>query len=988
MPKRLLFLTVLAFQFILICHSQAQAWVTDNPMPSPRWSQTATTMTNGTVLIAGGTVDNDYANNIFLVTNDAEIYVPSTGTPTVTAFMNDQRASAAAVLLTNGQVLVTGGGGDATSETYDPGSASWINWVNMNDERQLHVCILLPSGQVLAAGGINDNTADDLSSAEIYNPVTATWTSITPMPYAADSLAGVLLTNGTVLICGGNDNGSAVTNAVIYYPKTQTWTNTAGMNEPRGNQGATLLRNGKVLVEGGTYDNSAEIYDPVAKTWSFAASMNDGRDLVNAVLLTNGEVMVSGDDNPDVELYDPVQNQWNYTASLPTAGYNQSETLMSNGWVLVTGGDESEYNGPATNVTETYSLVGSPTTGAPSLNVTNSPLSGAAPLPVQFSSPGIDSQGNTVTNWSWNFGDGGASPAQNPTHTYTNAGTYTPTLTAYSTYGSQALNVTGLSAVTVTNLTISASATPLSGPVPLTVRFSSAGVDSGGYTVTNWNWTFGDGGASTARNPTHTYTNVGTYYPGLTGYSTHSSYPLAGTYFGFIVVSNSANPLFRTIYSFSATTDNNQDFPTNGDGSGPNGALLLNGQMLYGIAGRGGLNGGGTIFAVTTSGSFFTNLYTFSLNNGEESGSGLTLSGSTLYGTTSVGGSAGGGTVFGISTNGTGYTNYYGFTLGGESVGSEPSAGLVLSDSTLYGTTVYGGGYAEGAVFAASLLSSNIMDLHSFSPFFGNNINSDGLYPFETLILSGPTLYGTTENGGSYGAGTVFSVNTNSPYTFTTLHYFSALAGPNDTNTDGAYPFAGVVLSGTNLYGTAYYGGLYGYGTIYAVSTNGVFTNLYNFTGGADGGNPRAGLVLSGNMLYGTAQGGGNTGNGDLFAIRTDGTGFTNLYSFDGGIDGTNPAGNLVLGGDTLYGTAAGGSGSGTIFSYTLPAPQLYIRHSGTNAILNWSTLAPGYTLQSATNLNPSVVWNAVLSPQFIVNDLNTVTNPLSSSKTFYRLMQ
>ncbi len=74
-------------------------------------------------------------------------------------------------------------------------------------------------------------------------------------------------------------------------------------------------------------------------------------------------------------------------------------------------------------------------------------------------------------------------------------------------------------------------------------------------------------------------------------------------------------------------------------------------------------------------------------------------------------------------------------------------------------------------------------------------------------IIIGPTLYGTTENGGTSGAGTVFSVSTNSPYNFATLHYFSSPVGPNTTNSDGAYPFAGLVLSGTNLYGTTYYGG-------------------------------------------------------------------------------------------------------------------------------------------------------------------------------------
>src|SRR5258705_415931 len=66
------------------------------------------------------------------------------------------------------------------------------------------------------------------------------------------------------------------------------------------------------------------------------------------------------------------------------------------------------------------------------------------------------------------------------------------------------------------------------------------------------------------------------------------------------------------------------------------------------------------------------------------------------------------------------------------------------------------------------------------------------------------------------------------------------------------------------------------------------FTNLYGFTGGNDGGAPYAGLILSGNTLYGTASAGGGSGNGTVFAVTTDGSGFTNLYRFtrweDGGV--------------------------------------------------------------------------------------------------------
>src|SRR5260370_39297615 len=68
--------------------------------------------------------------------------------------------------------------------------------------------------------------------------------------------------------------------------------------------------------------------------------------------------------------------------------------------------------------------------------------------------------------------------------------------------------------------------------------------------------------------------------------------------------------------------------------------------------------------------------------------------------------------------------------------------------------------------------------------------------------------------------------------TFTALHSFTATVY-TDSNSDGAYPFAGLItnLSGTTLYGTAAYGGGSGNGTVFAVNTNGTgFTILHSFT--------------------------------------------------------------------------------------------------------------------------------------------------------------
>src|SRR5258706_232383 len=127
--------------------------------------------------------------------------------------------------------------------------------------------------------------------------------------------------------------------------------------------------------------------------------------------------------------------------------------------------------------------------------------------------------------------------------------------------------------------------------------------------------------------------------------------------------------------------------------------------------------------------------------------------------------------------------------------------------------------------------------------------------------------------------------------TFTTLHSFTEIEvidNGNFTftafNPDGANPYAGLILSGNTLYGTAYLGGSSGNGAGFAVNTDGTgFTNLHSFAGyPTDGADPQAGLILSGNTLYGTASQGGISGQGTVFAVNTDGTGFTNLHSFAG----------------------------------------------------------------------------------------------------------
>lgn len=143
---------------------------------------------------------------------------------------------------------------------------------------------------------------------------------------------------------------------------------------------------------------------------------------------------------------------------------------------------------------------------------TASPTNGSAPLTVNFSGPATDTAGNSITSWYWNLGDGTIGTGQNPQETYANGGTYFPSLIAIDSAGNTVVSY-GPS-IFVPDVVVSAN--PTIGSVPLTVQFTAAGADTSGSNITSWNWDFGDGSTSTAQNPSHTYTNFGTFTPVLT----------------------------------------------------------------------------------------------------------------------------------------------------------------------------------------------------------------------------------------------------------------------------------------------------------------------------------------------------------------------------------------------------------------------------------------------------------------------------------------
>jgi uncharacterized repeat protein (TIGR03803 family) len=459
--------------------------------------------------------------------------------------------------------------------------------------------------------------------------------------------------------------------------------------------------------------------------------------------------------------------------------------------------------------------------------------------------------------------------------------------------------------------------------------------------------------------------------------------------FGLILANRVTAQTFTLLHSFTA-----RPFSTNYDGAYPAGRLIANtsGNTLYGTANLGGSRGYGTVFAVNTDGTGLTNLHSFNyFTEGSQPLGGLVLSGQTLYGTAWQGGTAGGGSVFALNTDGTGFTNLRNFSarsgpLSTNSDGANSRAGLVLSGNgnTLYGTAENGGSAGYGTVFKIATNGTGFATLHHFTALSGSaNTNSDGIRPNAGVILSGNSLYGTAIGGGAFGRGTVFRVNTDGTG-FMTLHSFNG--------SDGAGPFGGLVLSGSTLYGTTRGGGIFDQGTVFALNTNGTgFTILLQFTAASESFYPETDLILSDDTLYGTTAG----SPGTMFALRTNGTGFIKLHSLNFASEGSGP-GALVLLGNTLYGVASSGgteggsSGNGTLFSLSFN-PQLTINRSGGNIVLTWPTNVAGFdftgfTLQSTTNLVLTAVWSTNSSAPVVVNGLNTVTNPATEPQRFFQL--
>jgi uncharacterized repeat protein (TIGR03803 family) len=312
---------------------------------------------------------------------------------------------------------------------------------------------------------------------------------------------------------------------------------------------------------------------------------------------------------------------------------------------------------------------------------------------------------------------------------------------------------------------------------------------------------------------------------------------LNGTLYG--VTDNGGKYGYGTVYSLTVTGKEKilHSCDPYEDGYSPEAAPIAYKGVLYGTVAV-GPNAYGTVYSLTPSGSFKI-LHKFTGPDGIDADSGLVEVGGLLYGVTSQGGAHNQGTMYAIDTSGNEHTVYSFGSYSGDAVG--PVRTPTFWRNKLYATGG-GGAYNKGTIFSVSTGGKETV-VYSFGKgASGTNPGASTLTPF------GGALYGTTEEGGTHGVGTVFKLLPSGAVQ--TIYNFG------DNNADGTYPQIAPIVYKNALYGTTTYAAANNQGTLYRVTPNGEETILDVFSS-ADGYGPYNQLFLEGTNLYGTMYLGG-----------------------------------------------------------------------------------------------------------------------------------
>ncbi len=312
-----------------------------------------------------------------------------------------------------------------------------------------------------------------------------------------------------------------------------------------------------------------------------------------------------------------------------------------------------------------------------------------------------------------------------------------------------------------------------------------------------------------------------------------------------------------------------------------------------------------------------------------------------------------------------------------------PISGLCLADDgNFYGASVGGGANSDGSIFRLIPSPTSVKVLFSFDE------GEDGATPADALIQgSDGNFYGTAFQGGLYGFGSIFQMTPEG--NLTPLYGFYGAD-------DGGNPYAGLIqgIDGY-FYGTTLQFGANGLGTVFQVGTDGTFNTLISFNG-TNGAFPQGGVVQGPDgLLYGTTFTGGTNGFGTVFSLTTNGA-INTLFSFNS-TNGSSPAASLMQGSDgNFYGTtsAGGAGGQGTVFRITTNGTlTTLLWFDGLNGADPESPLIQatdgniyGTTAQGGTGFNPSAGGGngAMFKITVPIFVTNTITAPPAVPSLYY----
>lgn len=342
-------------------------WAPTPNMLEGHVAHTATLLSDGRVLIAGGTHVDGVARA------RSELFDPRANRWTRAADMIHSRAGHAATLLADGNVLVTGGVTGlgiypvealASAEIYHPATNSWTPVAAMRAVRRMHSSVRLHDGRVLVVGGTNVAPSSPLPAAEqeqaeLYDPPRDAWSFAGMGLPPLSGQAATVMPNGTVLVTGGStDMGFATTGAEIFDPAINRWQSaTWPMATPRYRHTATLLPDGKVLLLGGYSTQpqpsggfvhpesqlltTSEIFDLRGNILVRVGYSRIPRLDHTATLLRTGKVLVVGSayaSDADSQLFDPANTPDWVSTGLRMDRYLHTATLLADGRVLIAGG--------------------------------------------------------------------------------------------------------------------------------------------------------------------------------------------------------------------------------------------------------------------------------------------------------------------------------------------------------------------------------------------------------------------------------------------------------------------------------------------------------------------------------------------------------------------------------------------------------------------------------------------------------------------------